>query len=871
MMHKRLLNLVAIWTNTFPRIVITIAVLLALMGGGLAATRLRVNANTDHLIDANRPFMQRYQAYLDEFGDLRHIYVVVDSKGDSTSAKRCVDELAERMNDIDGVVNVYHRLNVLAQWQLATRSMSNDELASLALARGALPVLADVEISSEQVLQTASNALENALAVDKAVSVEDRKESSALALLLLQEWSEAAGMSKRNVDSRNIPQYLNPNGSDLYLIEVVPTLDFRSLTVIQKPLKSIRSAIDDLRPQYPSLEIGVTGLPAIQTDEMQTSIRDMQRCATVAFAVCAILIVVVLRMVRGPILATIAFACGVGWSIGLTTLMFGELNLLSNVFLLVLIGAGLDYGVHILVRFEEWRRLRPNSLDEAIAATIQTAGTGNITGALTSSLAFFVAWLTPFHGLRELGIIAGVGLLCCMASMTIVLPAMLRVFANLPSSKQNQNNTELLRSPHDPARKHYLVVLLGTIVFSVVLWVWPGQVGFEDNLLELQAEGVESVDWQNRLGGESDASLWAGAIVVDEMSEIQPILDLAKSHPEIGRVQSIFDVIQPPTLGRLSLRNTLLVNTHSNTNRRLVGDHLPVNLKRISASLDKMVLLAHASGLVVEEQSIRSVALAFAEVAASDISVQHDEVTSRLRTASYRWKALIDGNAMPLIDVMPAEIRRHYISKAGRFLIQLSPAKDAWNLEEMQAFTRVLTDVDPNTTGTPFLQVNSLQDMRVSFLRMSIFAVFGIIVLLYVDLRRWADVVVAMLPLGVGVFWMLQLMAALHLEFNVANFFALPIILGLSVDASVHLIHRYREGGEGRFYPIATRKAVVLTGCTTMIGFGSLIFAHHRGLQSLGMVMILGIGCCLIAAMVVLPAALAGREAYQERRSSDRN
>lgn len=57
----------------------------------------------------------------------------------------------------------------------------------------------------------------------------------------------------------------------------------------------------------------------------------------------------------------------------------------------------------------------------------------------------------------------------------------------------------------------------------------------------------------------------------------------------------------------------------------------------------------------------------------------------------------------------------------------------------------------------------------------------------------------------------------------------------------------------------STRRAVFVTAMTTMIGFGSLLTASHRGLASLGLLMLLGSAAGLVAALVVLPALLAWR------------
>jgi predicted RND superfamily exporter protein len=111
--------------------------------------------------------------------------------------------------------------------------------------------------------------------------------------------------------------------------------------------------------------------------------------------------------------------------------------------------------------------------------------------------------------------------------------------------------------------------------------------------------------------------------------------------------------------------------------------------------------------------------------------------------------------------------------------------------------------------------------------------------------------------------WTTEAMGLLNISFNLANFFSVPILIGLSVNGSVYVLHRYREGGPTRFNLGATRRAVILTALNTLIGFGALMAARHRGLRSLGEVMAIGSTACLIASVIVLPAILAWLESLR--------
>jgi predicted RND superfamily exporter protein len=103
---------------------------------------------------------------------------------------------------------------------------------------------------------------------------------------------------------------------------------------------------------------------------------------------------------------------------------------------------------------------------------------------------------------------------------------------------------------------------------------------------------------------------------------------------------------------------------------------------------------------------------------------------------------------------------------------------------------------------------------------------------------------------------MLGLLGPLGLSLNLANFFAVPMLLGLGIDSAIHVLHRWKRDPEG--LP-ATLTATAFTGVTTAIGFGALVLADHRGLASLGWAMLIGSISCVVVAVVVLPALLRWR------------
>jgi len=100
-------------------------------------------------------------------------------------------------------------------------------------------------------------------------------------------------------------------------------------------------------------------------------------------------------------------------------------------------------------------------------------------------------------------------------------------------------------------------------------------------------------------------------------------------------------------------------------------------------------------------------------------------------------------------------------------------------------------------------------------------------------------------------------MAIFNIPFTPANLIALPLVMGIGIDDGVHVVHDFKRTTQKYLMSANTWRALVLTSFTSMIGFGSLSLASHRGLAGLGTVVMIGIASCLLVSVILLPAILS--------------
>jgi predicted RND superfamily exporter protein len=118
--------------------------------------------------------------------------------------------------------------------------------------------------------------------------------------------------------------------------------------------------------------------------------------------------------------------------------------------------------------------------------------------------------------------------------------------------------------------------------------------------------------------------------------------------------------------------------------------------------------------------------------------------------------------------------------------------------------------------------------------------------------------------LALGLPMLLAIMGAFNIDWNFANFFGLPILIGAGHEYGVFMIHRYLEVQHnprrvwGKWD--VSDRALLLCAFITASSFGFFwALGHHRGLRSLGLVMALGTGCIYIATVMVLRPLLLWR------------
>ena len=619
---------------------------------------------------------------------------------------------------------------------------------------------------------------------------------------------------------------------------------------------ALRDIIADVRGRHPGVTIGLTGLPVMEDDEMRSSQQSMMWASGLSLAAVLVVIIAGFGGVRHAVMANGVLLIGMAWAFAWATASVGHLNILSVTFTVTMIGVGIDYGTYYVGRYLEQRR-SGSDCAAALLETSRSVGPGILTGAITTAVAFFCAAVTSFVGVAELGLIAGGGILLCAAAELLVLPA---VIACVDRGRLGRRIPEPVpvHAWLAPLARHPRFVALAGMACTMAIAGGLHELRYDHNLLNLQADGLESVMVEKKLLEECDQSVWYALSMsdsreellerkarlvalptverVEEIASLLPVDEQVKQ-PIIGRIRAHLARLpeRPPEIpvDRLDTLGETLAWAQGEAAKRPGGLRTAWHIERARETLRRLG----------PEQCYGAIA-SFQQRSAGDL-------LSRLHALA----AVADPEPPALADLPPSLVDR-FVGSSGRHLLKIYGRGDIWRFDALERFVKDIRSVDPRATGNPLQAYEGSLEMQRSYEQAAIYALIVILAVLWLDFRNIVHAAIAALPLALGMAQTLGLMGIVGIDLNPANLIGIPLILGIAVDYGVHVVHDALERPAPYRMSASTANSVLVDALTTILGFGALMVASHKGLESLGRVLTIGVTTCTLTSLMFLPAVL---------------
>ncbi|MDP9175281.1 MAG: MMPL family transporter [Planctomycetota bacterium] len=856
---------------TYPRrtLLIVLGVLLACIG--VSAARLTISSDQNKLFSAKVPFFHNYLEFIHRFRENEAVYIVIEPRNPNdkpavtqwAAVADLVTETLRKLPDVTGAqcrvpldqlgrqgVLFENPANLPREFQGAKdlsqlAALWGQNLPGMPLSRFMFAVRLHADDQSAGLVAAMGNSLANAV---RNPNVPLRVGEGVVDISVLDA-----------TDPSQLGYFYEPDETNhahhRILIRVYPQRIFNSLTAVSRTVNSIRNTAVSAAKQFPEFKVGVTGRPALEADEMQATDRDSHRAEIWALAAVFVGMVFMLRSIWLAVVAEIALGVGIGWTFGWTTLTVGQLNLLSLVFLIALIGIGMDYLVQILTRYrmEARRYERPGAVWVRV---FKHVGPPITTACLGAAGAFFVAVFTDFQGAAELGIIAGGGLVLCLISGYVVLPALLTLFP-------------LKLKPLDAAQRYVAGRQFGSAARLALpaLWIfvlalfspYMAKTYFNPGLIDLQVPNLESVQLIRSL------QTWSAVVTSRDLNQLRQIRDKVAGLSTVKTTDSLLNtqdnaqwLIQHnselPSIAwaqpnHVSADDLAALGASAQALAGAFGDPADSLKQRASTGMANLaaVLNALSTGPLEERQKAAVRLSAWQNIFAAEL------------------KDLLDAfHARPLdLAAVPEELKSHYASNDGYYALYIYPRADLWIRANLIAFENQVEAAvgqvpgAPPVTGIASNVYHTTDSIHQAFYHSTIYALVLIFILVLLDFRRIVPTLAAISVLALGLPMLVAIMGFLGASWNFANFFGLPILIGAGHEYGVFMVHRYLEARNDprrvwKSWDVSDR-ALLLCAFITSTSFGFFwLLARHQGLKSLGLVMALGTACIYFATICVL-------------------
>jgi uncharacterized protein len=639
-------------------------------------------------------------------------------------------------------------------------------------------------------------------------------------------------------------------------IEIRPVLDYTALTPGKAATDAIRQAAADLNfdSQY-GAKVRLTGPVPIADEEYAT----LQEGAFVNTAATIIVVLTILWLALRSwhiILAVfISLIVGLSITAAIGLALVGALNLISIAFAVLFIGLGVDFGIQFSVRYRAERH-EVDDLHQALVDTGSHVG-APLTLAATATAAGFLSFLpTDYKGLSELGLLAGLGMIIAFLTSITLIPALLTLLR--PPGEPEGMGFKALAPVDRFMERHRIPVIIGTalvVAAGLPLLYW---LQFDFNPLNLRNSDVESVATFLEL--RSDPGIGASSIYVLAPNKQAADADLAKlaKLPEVSSVKTIESFVpddQQPKLAAIRQLATVLdpvLRPDPNKKPPTDADNIAA-LKAAVRNLQQSVGAQSGRGATAAKRLADDLEKLAQGDEAMRLRAQAAFVPP-LNTALDELRNYLQAQPVTL-ETLPPEIAQEWVTKDGRYKIEILPKGDPTDNETLRQFARAVQAVEPNATGGPIAILESGRTVVRAFFQAGTWALGSITILLWIVLRRFGDVLLTLIPLIMAGIVTMELMVILGMKLNFANIIALPLLLGVGVAFKIYYIMAWRAGQTELLQSSLTR-AVLFSALTTATAFGSLWLSSHPGTSSMGKLMALALVTTMAAAVLFQPVLM---------------
>jgi hypothetical protein len=792
-------------------------------------TRLRFQTDMMRMMPKDDPVFSAFEKSVRHFGGIDNLIVVVrvDPEADLEEYLAFADSLAAHLGRMDEPVIVTWRLPDPKPY--LTLFLSNIVVLSAEEEWAALKGRFQPESLKRTLMETRIES--------QSFLAPGIKEFLALDPLRLhrvyqERFSGVEGTFRVDVTSG----YLLSTDHRMLLLIVKPPGTAQDIDYARRLIGKVRAELETTLAEFregdfhPDVELG--GGFRIAAEDAALIRGDMLVQILSTLIAVLLLFLLCFGRVSALVFAFLPLVLGLVVTYGFTGWVLRDLNMASSSFAALLIGLGIDF---IIVFYGRYVEERTGGLDffPALDLVGREVYPCIFWGAVTTMATFGVFLVVQLRGLKELGFLTAAGIFFVMAITFTVFPAVLYFDEKFhhwrnrfPRLRISSFGMEALTRG---SIRHARRIVAGGLILGAGMALLALGLPFMDDAQSIRSKGNRGIVLQKEIQGHFGENVYPSVALMESAdpmqifardAELGTFLDGLQKREIVARHIGLSSFIPPPDAQARALRRA--------------GE---VDLDRWKADFD-----AACRGLGLEAGAFTPFWSALVK------GVREARVLD--------WEAISGEDMRSILSTLTARSNGQYLALHSIYYHGEAYRREA--PPELEEWIR-------NRPGYVLTGINVMakhlrQTVKADAFKATVLGLLLVCILLYLDFRSVKLVVWSLLPLALGISFMLGCMRLLGMALNSLNIYVSAMVIGIGVDYGIHILHRHRLSG-GDFHQVAqTGKAVFFAALTTIAGFGSLIFSHFPGLRSMGFVAVFGTAFCALFALTFLPALLHLRD-----------
>ena len=611
----------------------------------------------------------------------------------------------------------------------------------------------------------------------------------------------------------NIQPFYRGKSGNRYYIFIQPRGTASNTDFTEHFVQSIQHQVDQFLSdnRFPNLKIQFSGGMITRIEENHIIQNDLKNSVIVAVVLVTFILALYNRSILSIILLFIPLITSLSLTFAFTRLLIGHVNIISGFLVAILTGLGINYGIHLYIRFKQ--ELRKGQTIPAAAELVATqVGRSGVIAMATTISVFSLLIFSDFRGFSEFGAIAAIGIMCSFTSYFFLLPALILCADKIHGLRKPRPRMFSLRISAIYSNTPIFLVAMFLLLLVSSLFLLP-DVQFEHDFRKLR--------------GESPAADFEAETTEDFGFAFSPTVIMTPNKDDLFKIHQALQAIK-----------------EKNGNDSTIGIHHSLDLFSLKQYKSKKVILKRIRDRLIKDRDIIEISMG----------------TQRYR----KLRQLVEAKPFDSKHIPPNLLKR-FMAKDQYLLLMYSPADknffDVRNIYQLEKEIKELKTIlakdnihfavlNENLMAAAILDL--VQQKGPQTLAWAMVLVF--LILLW-DFRSPRLALKTFLPLFTGLALTGALMAVFHIKLNFINMVMLPSIVGIMVDHCVYLGHHILDYSRHETTKSVkeTGSAIILSALTSLAGYASLNIAHHAGVRSISHVVEIGIIVCTICALFMLP------------------